>query len=168
MSDDANKSTSLLQLLSLQAGADADKVVELYNPLSVGAWTALSSAYGDFLVNCLADWIGMTIPNSFRYVFNSFDPMASNFYLGPAHAMDVPFWFQNRSVPFGLGLGVNPQFPLPYAELSERMATVLLTFQLQQTWNNSEILVFSEHGDSTKTEAAQSNACKMWIEIFSA
>lgn len=165
MFDMPERATSLLQLLASQTGANASTVLNLYPPLSLGSWKSLSQAYGDVLINCIANYVGSKISNARRYVFDSFDPAASNAYLGATHANDVPFWFNNRSVPFGLAPGVPAEFPPGYSELADRMSTLLLTFD-EEKGNSSQILVLSQVGDKIVDAADPTPACLMWLDIF--
>jgi carboxylesterase type B len=166
MFDSPAKVVKLFSMLANTSGADFDDLMRLYNPIGNGAWSALTNAYGDTLVNCLCDFIGDQLPFAQRYVFDSFDPAASNAYLGATHANDMPFWFFNRSVPFGLSPGVSPEFPPKYEKLAERVSDLMFSFD-ETNGNSSTTLIFSQDGDRTVPTPPQSDACKMWIKLFS-
>jgi para-nitrobenzyl esterase len=165
MDDRPERALELFALLSQSSFANLTTLLNLYSPKQVGSWSAIAQAYGDMIVNCVCDWLGSRILQSHRYVFDSFDPMASNAYLGATHAMDLPFWFGNRSIPFGLLPGVPQTFSPQYEALSDRMISLLLSFNARPG-NSSTVVVFSEKGDTVIDSAPPTPACQMWLKLY--
>jgi hypothetical protein len=104
---------------------------------------------------CLAQ-AAMRTTATHSYHFDAFVPGNPHSFLGATHAMDVPFWFNNASVPFGPSF---PPFPPAHAALAERASRWLLDFP--DTPPDSEVTVFAASGVTKEPQEPETSTCNV-------
>jgi para-nitrobenzyl esterase len=129
-------------------------------PVSGGPWRLLTDLASEYFITCLAQSAMRTIATH-SYRFDAFVPGNPHSFLGATHAMDVPFWFNNASVPFGPSF---PPFPPAHAALAARASRWLLDFP--DTPPDSDVTVFAASGVTKEPQEPESSACAMWNDLF--
>ena len=161
MNDAPSRVTDLI--LGLQNYSGVGMNLTTVYPPSNGTWLAFANLQGDYNIACLA-WRMMREVASHPVLFNSFLPGNPTDFLGPTHIQDIPFWFNNASVPNG---NVSPGFDGPHAELAERMARYLVSFDdAQPSPPFDQYKIFSDTGDTFAPFTPMSTACKVWNNLF--
>ncbi len=146
-------------IASLEPVSGASNLTAWY-PVSGGPWNALTDLMSEYFFTCLAQR-AMAKLATHASRFDAFVPGNPQAFLGATHGMDVPFWFNNATVPYGAAF---PPFPPAHAALAARASQWLLDFP--DTLPDPDVTVFAASGITKEQLAPESPTCAMWNKLF--